>query len=88
MINILKMYFADDNYPDIGSIKFDRYGEHLHLASVDIDKLNDILTREVCVGTYNVSTFYFTSGDVAIVDDTQRAFVYNSTLDEWTEWNV
>ena len=88
MKDILGMLFAEDNFPDIGSIRFDRYGEHLHLASVDVDKLNDTLTREVCVGTYNVPTFYFTSGDVAIVDDTQRAFVYNSDLDTWTEWNV
>lgn len=88
MINILKMYFADDNYPDIGSIEFDRYGENLHLAGVDVDKLNSVLTRAACIGTYNADTFYFRSGDVAIVDDTQRAFVYNSTLDTWTEWLI
>ena len=88
MINILNMNFPDNTTIDVGSIKFDRYGENLHLASVDVDKLNDTLTREVCVGTYNVPTFYFTSGDVAIVDDTQRAFVYNSDLDTWTEWDI
>lgn len=88
MINILNMNFPDNTTIDVGSIKFDRYGENLHLAGVDVDKLNDTLTREVCVGTYNVPTFYFTSGDVAIVDDTQRAFVYNSDIDTWTEWNI
>ena len=88
MINILKMNFPDDTDIDVGSIAFDRYGENLHLAGVDVDKLNDIFTRETCIGTYNADKFYFQSGDVAIVDDTQRAFVYNSTLDEWTEWNI
>ena len=82
------MYFPDNNYPNVGSIAFDRYGENLHLAGVDVDKLNDILTRETCIGTYNADKFYFQSGDIAIVDDTQRFFVYNSYLDSWTEWNV
>ena len=88
MINILNMNFPDDTIIDVGSIAFDRYGENLHLAGVDVDKLNGILTREVCIGTYNVGTFYFQSGDVAIVDDTQRAFVYNSTSDSWHEWEI
>ena len=88
MINILNMNFPDNTTIDVGSIKFDRYGENLHLAGVDVDKLNDILTREACIGTYNASTFYFQSGDIAIVDDTQRAFVYNSDIDTWTEWNI
>lgn len=84
MINILKMYFADDNYPDIGSIKFDRWGENLHLAGADVDKLNTVLTS-ANIATYGAE-FYFMSGDMAIVDDTQRFFVYNSYLDSWTEW--
>ena len=88
MINILNMNFPDNTTIDVGSIEFDRYGENLHLAGVDVDKLNDILTREVCIGTYNADGFYFQSGDIAIVDDTQRFFVYNSYLDSWTEWNV
>lgn len=88
MINILGMNFPDDTAIDVGSIAFDRYGENLHLAGVDVDKLNSVLTREVCIGTYNAGTFYFQSGDVAIVDDTQRFFVYNSYLDTWTEWNI
>ncbi len=86
MINILKMNFDENNVPDVGSIAFDRYGENLHLAGVDVDKLNTVLTR-ANIATYGAE-FYFQSGDVAIVDDTQRAFVYNSTLDEWTEWNI
>lgn len=88
MINILGMYFSEDNAPDFGSIKFDRYGEILHLAGVDVDKLNDTLTRAVCIGTYNADKFYFQSGDVAIVDDAQRAFVYNADSDSWTEWLI
>ena len=88
MKDILNMKFSEDNLPDFGSIEFDRWGENLHLAGVDVDKLNDILTREVCIGTYNADRFQFQSGDVAIVDDTQRYFVYNSYLDTWTEWNI
>ena len=66
MINILKMNFHDDTAIDIGSIAFDRYGENLHLLSTDISKLNSVLTRAVCIGTYNAGTFYFQSGDVTI----------------------
>lgn len=88
MINILGMNFPDDTDIDVGSIAFDRYGENIHLLEVDVDKLNSVLTREVCIGTYNAGTFYFQSGDVAVVDDTQRAFVYNATLDTWTEWDI
>ena len=86
MINILKMNFDENNVPDVGSIAFDRYGENLHLAGVDVDKLNTVLTR-ANIATYGAE-FYVQSGDVAILDDTQRALVYNSTLDEWTEWNI
>lgn len=85
---ILNMVFDDENTPDIGSIKFDRYNENLHLLGEDVDKLNTVLTRAVCIGTYNADKFYFQSGDVAIVDDTQRAFVYNADSDSWTEWDI
>lgn len=88
MINILNMNFPDDTAIDIGSIAFDRYGENLHLLGTDVGKLNSVLTRAVCIGTYNAGTFYFQSGDVAIVDDTQRAFVYNADSDSWTEWDI
>ena len=86
MINILNMNFNENNVPDVGSIAFDRYKEHLHLVGADVDKLNSVLTRANIV-TYGAE-FYFQSGDIAIVDDTQRFFVYNSYLDSWTEWNV
>jgi hypothetical protein len=86
MINVLKMNFDENSVPDVGSIAFDRYKEHLHLVGADMDKLNSVLTR-ANIATYGAE-FYFQSGDVAIVDDTQRAFVYNSTLDEWTEWDI
>ncbi len=85
---ILNMVFDDENKPDIGSIKFDRYNENLHLLGADVGKLNTVLTRSACIGTYNAETFYFKSGDVAIVDDTQRAFVYNADSDSWTEWDI
>ena len=85
---ILNMVFDDENTPDIGSIKFDRYNENLHLLGADVGKLNTVLTRSACIGTYNAETFYFKSGDVAIVDDTQRAFVYNADSDSWTEWLI
>ena len=88
MINILNMNFPDDTAIDIGSIAFDRYGENLHLLGTDVNKLNSVLTRAVCIGTYNAGTFYFQSGDVAVTDDTQRAFVYNADSDSWTEWDI
>lgn len=88
MINILNMNFPDNTNIDIGSIKFDRFGENLHLLGVDVGKLNSVLTRAVCIGTYNADIFSFQSGDVAIVDDVQRAFVYNSTSDSWHEWEI
>lgn len=88
MRNILNMNFPDDTAIDIGSIAFDRYGENLHLLGADVNKLNSVLTRAVCIGTYNAETFYFKSGDVAITDDTQRAFVYNADSDSWTEWDI
>ena len=81
MINILGMNFPDDTNVDFGSIAFDRYNENLHLLGDDVDKLNSVLTRAACIGTYNADRFYFQSGDVAITDDTQRAFVYNADSD-------
>lgn len=88
MKNILNMNFPDDTNINVGSIAFDRYNENLHLLGEDISKLNSVLTRTVCIGTYNADKFYFQSGDVAIVDDTQRAFVYNADSDSWTEWDI
>lgn len=88
MKNILNMNFPDDTNINVGSIAFDRYNENLHLLGTDVGKLNSVLTRAVCIGTYNAGTFYFQSGDVAIVDDTQRAFVYNADSDSWTEWDI
>ena len=88
MINILGMNFPDDTNVDFGSIAFDRYNENLHLLGDDVDKLNSVLTRAACIGTYNADRFYFQSGDVAITDDTQRAFVYNADSDSWTEWDI
>ena len=86
---ILGMTFPDtNNIPDFGSMKMDKTNEYLHLCSVDVDKLNTILTKSVCVAEYSADEFSFDSGDVAIVDDTQRAFVYNDYLDFWTEWDI
>lgn len=82
------MNFPDDNTPDFGSIVFDREKEILHLLNADISKLNSVLTKANCLSNYNVKNFYFQSGDVAIVDDTQRAFVYNADSDSWTEWDI
>ena len=86
MINILKMNFPDDTDIDVGSIAFDRDKKNLHLVNADVSKLNNVLTR-ANIATYGAE-FYFQSGDVAIVDNAQRAFVYNSTLDTWTEWDI
>ena len=86
---ILGMTFPDtNNIPDFGSMKMDKTNEYLHLAGVDADKLNRVLTKSVCVDEYGAESFSFTSGDVAIADDTQRAFVYNSTSDSWHEWEI
>jgi len=87
-MNIFYMNFPDDNAPDLGSIVFDRDKEMLHLLGDDVPKLNEILVKSVCENNYGVKNFYFQSGDVAIVDDTQRAFVYNADSDSWTEWDI
>lgn len=84
MINILGMNFADNNYPDVGSISKADDGT-LILAEQDIPKLNNILTRAVCVGTYNVPVFGFNTGHVAFCPNASRAFMYESTDDEWYE---
>ena len=83
MKNILEMNFADNNYPDFGSIKMNKKNGYLHLLSADIGKLNDLLTRAVCVGTYGVGEFSFDSGDIAVVDDASMSYVYNATADHW-----
>ena len=85
---ILNMRFPDNANIDVGSIRFDRYEENIHLLGADVNKLNTVLTRSACIGTYNAETFYFKSGDVAIVDDTQRAFFYNADSDSWTECDI
>ena len=84
MINILGMNFADNNYPDVGSISKADDGT-LILAEQNIPKLNNILTRAVCVGTYNVPVFGFNTGHVAFCPNASRAFMYESTDDEWYE---
>lgn len=88
MIIKLGMSFQNDNSPDFGSMKMDKQNEFLHLLGMDVEKLNTTLTRSVCVGTYHADIFSFQSGDVAIVDDVQRAFVYNSDSDSWHEWEI
>lgn len=84
---ILGMTFPDaENVPDFGSMEMDKKNECLHLCNVDVDKLNTVLIRSVCVDTYGADKFSFGSGDFAFVDDAQRIFVYNSHIDTWTEW--
>ncbi len=85
---MLNMLFDNDNMPELGSIQFDKYTENLHLLGVDVDKLNTVLTRTVCVNTYNVDVFPFQSGDIAFADDTGRIFIYNSVSDRWHEWEI
>ena len=55
------------------------------LKEQDISKLNNVLTRAVCVGTYNVPVFGFNTGHVAFCPNASRAFMYESTDDEWYE---
>jgi hypothetical protein len=87
MINILKMNFPDDTDIDVGSIAFDREGD-LILLGADMYKLNTLLTRAVCIGIYNVDTFYFQTGDIAYTIDTSRLFMYESTNDTWIEQEI
>ena len=85
MINILGMNFADDNYPDVGTICIDKDDGNLLLLSEDIYKLNGILTRNVCIGEYGVSVFPFKMGDTAFVIDLLKMFVYDSKNDCWLD---
>jgi hypothetical protein len=54
---ILNMRFPDNANIDVGSIRFDRYEENIHLLGADVNKLNTVLTRSACIGTYNAETF-------------------------------
>lgn len=87
MINILGMNFPDDTDIDVGSIAFDREGD-LVLLGADMHKLNTVLTRAACIGTYNVGTFYFRTGDIAYTVDTSRLFMYESSTDTWIEQEI
>lgn len=87
-IVVLNMVFDDSLVPDFGSMKMDKRNEYLHLLGTDVDKLNGVLTKAVCVDIYGTDIFSFSSGDVAFTDDTQRAFVYNSDSDSWHEWEI
>ena len=85
---ILNMRFPDNADIDIGSIAFDRTEKNITLCGTDINKLNTVLTRAACIGTYNAETFYFKSGDVAFAPDVSRLFMYESTSDTWYEQEI
>ena len=51
------MEFESGSVPDFGSMVMDKRNEYLHLLGADIDKLNEILTRNVCVGEYGAEKF-------------------------------
>lgn len=87
-IVVLNMVFDNDHMPDFGSMTMDKRNEYLHLLGVDIDKLNGVLTKNVCINEYGAENFSFDSGDVAFADDVQRAFVYNMASDQWYEWEI
>lgn len=87
-IVVLNMVFDNDHMPDFGSMAMDKRNEYLHLLGVDIDKLNGVLTKNVCINEYGAEKFSFGSGDVAFADDVQRAFVYNMASDQWYEWEI
>lgn len=82
------MWFSEDNLPDFGSLQLDENGKDVQLLNEDVGKLDSLLTRAVCVGTYGVSRFPFESGSIAVVTDTQRWFMYNSYADTWYEWGT
>ena len=83
MRKILNIKFADNSYPDFGSMAIDKNGD-LVLLVEDIPKLNNVLTRSNIVGTYGTE-FPYQSGDVAFVIDATRLFMYESTDDTWYE---
>jgi len=88
MINILGMNFPDDTSIDIGSMKVNKTNDCLILAGTDIDKLDSVLTRSVCIGTYNADRFSFDSGDIAFAPDVSRLFMYESATDTWYEQEI
>ena len=54
-------------------------------AEDNFPDIGNVLTRAVCVGTYNVPVFEFNTGHVAFCPNASRAFMYESTDDEWYE---
>lgn len=86
MIKKAKINFYDDNVPDIGSIAVDDDGD-LILLTADIYKLNALFTKSVITTTYGTE-FPFKSGDVALVVDATRLFMYEASSDSWYEMGV
>lgn len=86
---ILGMTFPNaENIPDFGSMKINKTNDCLILAGTDIDKLSSVLTRSVCIGTYNADKFSFDSGDIAFAPDVSRLFMYESSTDTWYEQEI
>lgn len=86
MVIKLDMGFDESNVPDFGSIDFFGDGsKDITLMSEDISKLNSVLNRAVCVGTYHAENFSIKNGCVAVVPDAQRFFIYEKSTDCWYE---
>ncbi len=84
MVIKLDMGFDETNAPDFGSIDFDN-DKDIILCGADIDKLNSLLTRAVCIGTYNVPVFSIKNGCWAFAADVSRLFMYEKSSDRWYE---
>lgn len=76
MINLLNMYFNENQVPDFGNITVDKNGNFV-LLQEDVFRLLTNVTRDVCGTAFNVPI-----GQRAIVADTGAVFIYHSN-DRW-----
>lgn len=76
MINLLNMYFNENQVPDFGNITVDKNGNFV-LLQEDVFRLLTNVTRDVCGTAFNVPT-----GQRAVVVDTGAVFIYHSN-DRW-----
>lgn len=76
MINLLNMYFNENQVPDFGNITVDKNG-NFALLQEDVFRLLTNVTRDVCGTAFNVPT-----GQRAVVVDTGAVFIYHSN-DRW-----
>ena len=76
MINLLNMYFNENQVPDFGNITVDK-NDNFVLLQEDVFRLLTNVTRDVCGTAFNVPT-----GQRVVVVDTGAVFIYHSN-DRW-----